>query len=357
MYDIVFYYIQGHAATEIDDVRSKYPTAQFIELIKNNFVETAQVAMKLVKTSKFWFIPVTIDISKPTLPYKVEKWDEKYIHYEKLGNLELFLIPKNHVITEDQINKNFFSNTKFINFEIFYRDARHAYEVFFLSYNELYADDNYKKLLKKVPNAIRIDGVKGIFAAHMLAASQSTKPFFWVVDADAEIIDTFNFNYEPPPWDFDITHIWKSKNSINNLVYGNGGVKLIPRHAMFDASPNVVDITTSLNGQIKIIDEISNFNNFCVDEFSAWRSSFRECVKLSSKVIQGQVDTETEDRLKIWCTVGDDKPFGEFVIAGALAGKEYGEKNASNIEALILINDFDWLHSQFETNSVAIGNI
>jgi hypothetical protein len=226
-----------------------------------------------------------------------------------------------------------------------------------LSYNEPCAEKNYQKLLKKIPNAQHISGIKGIFDAHLSAATKTYKPFFWVVDADAEILDTFNFDYQPPMWDFDIVHIWKSQNKINNLIYGNGGIKLIPRHVIFDSSNTSVDIITSLSGQIKVMEEISNLNDFCVDEFSAWRGAFRECTKLASKVIQGQIDTETDDRLKIWCTVGDDKPFGEFVIAGALAGKEYGEKNASNIEALKLINDFEWLHDQFETNSVAIGNI
>ena len=107
MYDIVFYYGRGHSLLEISEIRSKYPTAKFIELIKNNYVATASEAMRMVKTSKFWFIPVNIGITKPTLPYKVEKWDEQYIHYQKLGNLELFLISKNHNVTDDQINKNF----------------------------------------------------------------------------------------------------------------------------------------------------------------------------------------------------------------------------------------------------------
>jgi hypothetical protein len=357
MYDIVFYYVRGHSVTEIKEVKSKYPTAKFIELIKNNYTATAQSVIEVVKTSKFWFLPISIGINKPTLPYKVEKWDEEYVHYQKLGNLELFLIPKNHQITDEQINKNFFDNTKFVNFEIFFKDDRHAYDVFFLSYYEINAEENYKKLLTKVPLAKRINGIKTIFNAHYTAATNTTKPFFWVVDADAEVLNTFNFDYEPPPWDFDVTHIWKSKNSVNGLIYGNGGVKLIPRHLIFNTDKNVVDLSTSISNDIKIIDEVSNLNNFAADPFSAWRSAFRECTKLSSKIIQGQIDTETDDRLKIWCTVGDDKPFGEFVIAGALAGKEYGEKNASNVEALKLINDFDWLRSQFETNSSAIGNI
>jgi hypothetical protein len=357
MYDIVFYCIPGCHHDRIFELKKKFPTAKFLELKKNNYVLTAQAAMAQVKTSKFWLIPVTVEISKPTLPYKVEKWDDQYVHYQKLGNSELFLISKTHTITEDQINKNFFNDTKFVNFEIFYKHPAYIYDVFFLSYNEPCAEKNYQRLLEKVPTAHHISGVKGIFDAHFLAATKSTTPFFWVVDADAEVVNTFNFDYEPFPWDFDILHIWKSKNVINDLIYGNGGIKLIPRHVIFDSANDAIDITTSLSCRIKVIDEVSNLNNFCVDEFSAWRSAFRECTKLSSKTIQGQIDAETEDRLKIWCTVGDNKPFGEFVIAGALAGKEYGEKNASNIEALKLINDFDWLRSQFETNSVAIGNI
>jgi hypothetical protein len=357
MYDIVFYYVQGHSQIEISEVKSKYPTAKFIELIKNNYVATAQAATSLVKTSKFWFIPVTIEISKPTLPYKVASWDEKYVHYEKLANLELFLIPKSHSITEEEINRNFFNDTKFVNFEIFYRDPKHGYEVFFLSYNEPNADENFKRLLTKMPLAQRIAGIKGIFNAHYAAAVKSTKPFFWVVDADAEIVDNFSFNYVAPPWDFDVTHIWKSKNPVNDLVYGNGGVKLIPRHLLLGADKTSVDIATSISNNIKVVDEISNINNFAVDEYSAWRSAFRECVKLSSRIIHGQVDEESKERLNTWCTVGADRLFGQVVIDGALAGRKYGQENAADTAALSKINDFEWLQGQFETRLVAIGNI
>jgi hypothetical protein len=51
--------------------------------------------------------------------------------------------------------------------------------------------------------------------------------------------------------------------------------------------------------------------------------------------------------LETWCTVGADRPFGEYAIAGAIAGRAYGESNRGNIEALRKINDFEWLKERF----------
>jgi len=101
-------------------------------------------------------------------------------------------------------------------------------------------------------------------------------------------------------------------------------------------------MTTSISGKFVPVNEISNISEFNTDKFSAWRSAFRECAKLASKTIQGQVDEETEQRLKTWTTVGHDKPFGEYAILGARAGMEFGLSNKSDIS---LINNFDWLYS------------
>jgi hypothetical protein len=103
-------------------------------------------------------------------------------------------------------------------------------------------------------------------------------------------------------------------------------------------------MSTSISDKFKVVDEISNIAAFNVDEFSTWRSAFRECAKLSSKTIKGQVDDETNERLRIWTTVGKDKPFGEYCINGARAGMEFGLSNSSDLN---LINNFDWLKEQF----------
>ena len=93
--------------------------------------------------------------------------------------------------------------------------------------------------------------------------------------------------------------------------------------------------------------EISCITAFNVDPFNTFKSAFRECCKLASKVIDRQKDTETEHRLNVWCSQGKDKPYGEYAIAGAKAGRDYGYANKGDITALYKINDYEWLKEKF----------
>ena len=73
------------------------------------------------------------------------------------------------------------------------------------------------------------------------------------------------------------------------------------------------------------MEKISCITGFNTSEFSTWRSAFRECAKLASKVIDRQKEDETNERLKTWTTVGHDRPFGEYALAvGAILGMEFG---------------------------------
>jgi hypothetical protein len=222
------------------------------------------------------------------------------------------------------------------------------YDVVFISYNEPNADENYHKLLEKQPVAKRVHGVKGIHQAHIKAATLCETDMFWVVDGDAVIEDEFKFDRELSTYERDIVHVWRSKNPINNLVYGYGGVKLLPRELTLAVDVNSPDMTTSISKKFKAVTEISNITAFNTDPFNTWKSAFRECVKLSSKVIDRQIDDETQNRLTVWTTSGVDQPFGSYAIAGATAGKEYGEANVGNVAALTKINDFDWLKRKFD---------
>ena len=70
------------------------------------------------------------------------------------------------------------------------------YDIVFISYNEALADHNYKTLCERFPIAQRVQGVKGIHQAHIEAAKTSVTKMFWVVDADAQIVNDFNFDYD-----------------------------------------------------------------------------------------------------------------------------------------------------------------
>ena len=58
------------------------------------------------------------------------------------------------------------------------------FDLFFLSYDEPNAEENWADLLDKAPWAKRVHGVKGFDAAHRECARQSETPWFITVDAD-----------------------------------------------------------------------------------------------------------------------------------------------------------------------------
>jgi hypothetical protein len=219
------------------------------------------------------------------------------------------------------------------------------YDIVFISYQELNADDNWTLLKSRFPFARRIHGVRGIHQAHIAAAKKCFTDMIWIVDGDAEILDTFNFDYITK--DIDYVHVWRSQNPVNDLVYGNGGVKLFPRLLTVNMDTSKPDMTTSISTKFKKMEEISNINTFNTDPFNTWKSAFRECCKLSSKVIDRQKTDETDERLLAWCTKGKDRQYGEYAILGARAGTIYGTANQGDIAALKMINDFNWLEEKF----------
>ena len=221
------------------------------------------------------------------------------------------------------------------------------YDIIFISYNEPQADENFARLKARFPYAQRVQGIRGIHQAHIAAAKKAFTKMFWVVDADSQILDTFNFDHVVSEYDLENVHVWRSMNPINDLEYGYGGVKLLPKSLTQNMDTSKPDMTTSISSLFKAMPEISNVTAFNVDAFNTWKSAFRECVKLASKTIDRQDDTDTNYRLNVWCTRGLDRPFGREAIEGAVQGKQYGLENKDNNESLKMINDFDWLRERF----------
>ena len=219
------------------------------------------------------------------------------------------------------------------------------YDIVFISYNEPNAEENWNKLISRFPLTKRVHGVKGIHQAHIAAAKKCFTNMFWVVDGDAQVVDNFDFSYRTNVQ--DTVYVWRSKNPINGLEYGNGGVKLLPRSMTINMDLSKPDMTTSISSKFKPIMEVSNITAFNSDPFNTWKSAFRECCKLSSKIIDRQKTDESNERLTAWKTKGANQPFGKYAILGAIAGAEYGIENSNNIEALKKINDFDWLTEKF----------
>jgi hypothetical protein len=222
-------------------------------------------------------------------------------------------------------------------------------DIVFISYDEHNADTNYTILKDRFPAAIRSHGTKGIYEAHKAAANMASTDLFYAVDADAIIEADFDFSYYPTGYDINSVHVWYSRNPVNDLVYGYGGVKLFQRQSLLEYTGSPVDFTTSVSKHFKVMPIVSNVTQFNTDPFSAWRSGFRECTKLASKLIVNHNNNETEERLDTWCTKGSDREFGEFAIMGAIEGCAFGKAHKDQPDMLGLINDFDWLAKKFSS--------
>jgi hypothetical protein len=212
-----------------------------------------------------------------------------------------------------------------------------AYDLFFLSYNEPSAEENWLKLKSRFLHAKRVKDIDGILNAHKQCASHSLTSHFFVVDADSEILD-FDFTYKVSEYDKDYVHLWYARNPVNGLEYGWGGLKLFPRKMIMNTQETNVDMTTSF--PLKIIPETVSVTHFDTSPFDAWRSAFREAVKLYQLG-----DAESKQRLLDWETKSVNGDNAEWVQAGVRDGVAYSARK----HKLFAINDWQWLKERFDS--------
>ncbi len=360
--------VVGHPAFYFDEGMYKDTAKYFHEHHNIDVIDASkglskayQKAGKMTKTGYFWAVSNDVELNNDfNRTFYVDRHHKSHFHLWPKENPYtgyvhqyggLCLIPtaalKELKPDDDKIRKMNFKNKKPVKSKTASsRDI--PFDVVFLSYREKEADENYDKLLSRVPDAKRVHGVKGIFNAHKRASEVADTKMFYVLDADAILLDEFNFEYFPTVWDEDAVHVWKSKNPINGLIYGFGGLKLFPTQLLRDAKDWNIDFTTSISDKFKPMPVVANYTAFNTNPYDTWKSAFRECTKLSSGIIHNLKADDDKERLDIWCTVADENAkYGKYSIAGANAGRKFGSENAEDPEKLGLINDYDWLTGQF----------
>ena len=237
-------------------------------------------------------------------------------------------------------------------------------DIFYISYDEPNAEENWADLLNKVPWAKRIHGVKGFDAAHKEAARQSETDRFITVDADNIVMDDFFEQIlDVPDTDHNGNDIsqsifsWNAKNLLNGLVYGNGGLKCWPKQYALEMNTHEaadddegMEFCWKLN-YIQLNDTYSEVHQ-TASPFQAFRAGFREGVKMSldqGKRVQPddfirKIWYGNYNRLQVWCTIGSDVPNGLWAIYGARLGCEMTV--LSDWEPN-LIADYDWFKKFF----------
>lgn len=237
------------------------------------------------------------------------------------------------------------------------------YDIIYLSYDEPNAEKNYADLCKKIPWAKRVHGVKGSDAAHKACAKLSETDRFITVDGDNIIHPEFLSK----EFDFDENRdlekcviSWTARNTINGLMYGNGGLKCWPKEYVLNMRTHENADPSNPHAQVDFCWDIEYIQmNSCYSEIynnatpqQAWRAGFREGVKMAlDRGIKPSVEAFKKNhwknlhRLYIWLMVGADVENGMWAIYGAREGLY---KTMLTNWDYINVRDFDWLNDYWE---------
>lgn len=247
----------------------------------------------------------------------------------------------------------------------------------YLSYDEPCKEETWIKIQNMVPWAQRVDGVKGSDAAHKAAADVSSTDRFLLIDGD-NIPDTEFFNLQLTLDDNnkDCVFRWKARNTINGLMYGNGGlscwtkefVYAMKTHENTDGS-EANDVEFCFYPNYWAMHDCYSTTYPNTTPFQAWRAGFREGVKMclnrgkrpTLQEFENKVVSRNYDHLCIWQTVGADVDNGFWSIYGARLGtwmtmlnKEWDYRQVQDFDALAEL----WKEFEDDTpdHCTSIGN-
>ena len=227
-----------------------------------------------------------------------------------------------------------------------------SFDVVHISFNERHAMSTFHRAKYKASNLLQVSGIDNIVKAHQEAGRISKSEMVWIIDADAVLFDTFEFDFQPPESKRNNTiYVWRAKNPINGLIYGHGAIKLMPKSVLETLNVGNIDVATSAMANFIQVDEISNTHGFNTDPLSTWRTAFRECAKLSRGANYfGNNDDKNKEYLNAWCKKGKNEKFGKYCISGAKAGKAFGKNEGNDMQ---LINNYEWLKQEFIKSNTA----
>lgn len=224
------------------------------------------------------------------------------------------------------------------------RTQRHMFDdapldIVFIDNGEPGAEYNWLQLPHtSIPNQIhRSSGINGRVAAYHAAARLSTTPWFFAVFAKLCVADTFDWSWQPDRMQEPKHYIFHARNPANGLEYGHQAMIAYNRELVLHNPGAGLDFT--LDSAHEVVPIMSGTANYCTDPWTAWRTAFREVIKLKSST-----DVESQYRLGKWL----NKDHGgnihaEWSRIGAEDAVEYWESVNGDITELRKSYDWAWL--------------
>ena len=220
-------------------------------------------------------------------------------------------------------------------------------DIVFISNGEPNARSNYLQMQmylanesKNTNNVHIVEGVNGRVAAYHAAARASTTPWFFAVFAKLEVNPKFDWNWQPDRMQAAKHYIFHAANPVNGLVYGHQA--MIAYNKELALANTGVGLDFTLDQAHEVIPILSGTANYAESPWMAWRTAFREALKLRASL----PDVENEYRLKVWLSEDSGTiASGHWSHKGAQDAVEYYNAVNGDADELKKSYEWDWLAS------------
>ena len=220
-------------------------------------------------------------------------------------------------------------------------------DIVFISNGENNAENLYQHLVNCVGGNFlsdrgyrikRVENVKGRVAAYHAAARASTTPWFFAVFAKLEVNTKFSWDWQPDRMQQAKHYIFHAGNPVNGLVYGHQAMIAYNRQLALENTGVGLDFT--LDQAHEVVPILSGTAMYAETPWMAWRTAFREALKLRASL----PDVENEYRLKVWLKEDSGTiAHGHWSHKGAQDAVEYYEEVKGDPTELRKSYEWAWL--------------
>jgi hypothetical protein len=213
-------------------------------------------------------------------------------------------------------------------------------DIVFISNGESNAERNWEHLCKStqtIPNrVVRVDGVKGRAEAYCAAVEASNTDWAFCVFAKLEVDPNFDWSWQPDRLQAPKHYIFHAENPVNGLVYGHMAMIAYNKALVTVNEAKGLDFT--LDQEHEVVPLLSGIARYADDPWIAWRSAFRECLKLKHSL----PDVENSYRLEQWLKAPTASSIACWSAVGASDAVKYYNSVQGSFDALRLTYEWDW---------------
>ena len=213
-------------------------------------------------------------------------------------------------------------------------------DIVFISNGESNAEKNWEHLNrvhKGTNRIVRVDGVKGRAEAYRASLEASNTDWAFCVFAKLEINQDFDWTWQPDRLQQAKHYIFHAKNPVNGLVYGH--MAMIAYNKKLVAVNQSQGLDFTLDQEHEVVPLLSGVARYADDPWIAWRSAFRECLKLKHSL----PNIDNNYRLSQWLKADTTSAVAGWSAIGAQDAIDYYESVDGDFASLRLTYEWQWL--------------